>query len=257
MRIQQYLTLFVLIAGLSLTAISCSDDPSSTPDEEPPEMPTFENIQPELSYFEANISTDSPAYIASVYASSFSAISQMGMGYTTFFAEANREEADFEGGTWVWEYSYNWEGESVQIVLESEERANETYWSMTWDYDGSDSSFEDYTMVEGTVAHDGLSGSWRFNTLDEQTGEHWPLLETTWNWQSETRGEIKTEFYEEGDLQATYTFVQDGPEHTLTMVSESEDNDIVIYWNEDTGNGYFQEGEEQKCWDETFEEVEC
>lgn len=241
---------------LSFIIVSCGDDPASV-EEDPPELPTFENISPDLTYFDQNIESSSPAYTASVYASSFSYMSQLGTIYSSYFAEADRDEAEYDDGTWTWEYNYSWAGESVTIVLESEELENEIRWSMTWSYSGENENVENYTMVEGTMALDESYGSWKFNDLDPETGEHFALMETTWEVESETSGQIETVIYDGATAQGTYLFEWDGAEHTITFSSQNEDETIVVYWNEETGNGYYQDSEGQKCWNSDFEEVAC
>lgn len=253
MKSVKYLLSFFL---LSFVITSCGDDPASV-DEDPPELPTFENISPDLTYFDQEMPSSSPAYTASAYAASFSYMSQLGTIYSSYFAEANQEEADYQDGTWVWEYNYNWAGESVTIVLESEERENEMYWSMTWSYSGSEQDIDDYTMVEGTIALDESSGSWKFNSIDAETGEHYTVMETTWQMDSETAGQMETVMYDEGTPTGTYLYEWDGAEHTMTFTSQSSDETIVVFWNEDTGTGYYQDGSEQKCWNADFEEVAC
>ncbi|MEX0845822.1 MAG: hypothetical protein WD022_11095 [Balneolaceae bacterium] len=256
MNYSKSIKLLTALLLFSFTIISCSDDPASV-DEDPPEFPSFEHISPDLSYFEQDIPTESPAYFAATYANSFSYVSQLGSVYSSMFYEADRDAGNYEDGVWTWEYEYNWQGVSGSIVLKMEQFENESHWSMTWSYSGNGQEVENYTVVEGTLANDNSYGSWKFNDLDQETGEHYPIMETSWERISDTESEIITDIYEEGDSVANYRYEQDGVEHTITMNTQNEDNNIIIYWNEETGNGYYQEGSEQRCWDADFQETEC
>ncbi|MDR9418456.1 hypothetical protein [Gracilimonas sp.] len=179
--------LLSLLIVLSLLLNACGgDDPASTDDGDPPQFPEFENIEADLSYFENNsqsLNQENTANFSEAYfyATGLSAVTASGLFYTSFFSSANQSEAEFNDGEWRWEYSYSYEGESVSIVLTSREVGDNILWEMTWSFDdGQGNSFEDYTMIEGSTAKDGSSGSWTFNSLNPDSNQEEPFMETNW-----------------------------------------------------------------------------
>lgn len=204
------LTSFVIIFGLFLTA--CGDDPASSVDEDPPEFPEFENIEADLSYFEDNnqsINQENTGHFTEAYflATGLSSVTASGIFYTSFFNSANQSEAEFNDGEWRWEYTYSYEQESVAIVLISRDVGDNILWEMTWSYDdGQGNSFEDYTMIEGSAAKDGSSGSWTFNDLNPDTNQEEPFMETNWVRSADDNFESTTEFFGNDSGVETYTY---------------------------------------------------
>jgi hypothetical protein len=258
------LSSFLLIFVLFLTA--CGDDPASSVNEDPPEFPEFENIDADLSYFEQNsestnqenTSNFTEAYF---YATGLSTVTASGLFYTAFFNSANQSEAEFNDGIWRWEYSYSYEGETASIVLTSQEIGDNIVWEMNWSYDdGQGNSFEDYTMIEGSVAKDGSSGSWRFNSLNPDNNQEEPFMETTWERSGDENFESTTEFFGEGAGVQTYTYTQNGNVFDVTYNDTGSDNNIYVHWNTSLQTGYYQEGTgtaERYCWNDSFTNVDC
>lgn len=258
------LSSFILMFALLITA--CGDDPASSVDEDPPEFPEFENIDADLSYFEQNSQATgqenntnfTEAYF---YATGLSAVTSSGLFYTAFFSSANQGEADFNNGTWRWEYSYSYEGETASIVLTSQEVGDNIVWEMNWSYnDGQGTSFENYTMVEGSIAQDGSSGTWTFNSLDPESNQEEPFMETTWERTGEDNFESTTEYFGDGTGVQTYTYTQNGNIFDVTFSDTDSQNNIYVHWNTALQTGYYQEGTEtanRYCWNDSFTDVDC
>ncbi|MTI88364.1 MAG: hypothetical protein FH748_10380 [Balneolaceae bacterium] len=254
---------FVVVMALSLVTVSCGDDPASGEDQDPPEIPSFEQIAPNLSYFDNNpgkMATTDNFYEAKGYAFGLASATMTTQLYQGFFTSAEQSEATFSNGQWVWEYTYSYEGASVSIKLTAQENNSEVSWAMYWSYnDGQGNSFEDYKMIEGKNALDGSSGSWTFNSLNPDTQTEEKFLVTTWVKTSETEIEITTDFYTDDGIQQ-YVYTQNGAEHTITYDAADASNDIIIYWNTDTQSGYYQVGSDSSnrlCWNSNFQDTSC
>lgn len=258
------LSSLLIIFALFLTA--CGDDPASSVDEDPPEFPEFENIDADISYFEQNSQSTNQENTGNFtdaynYALGLSSVTTSGVFYTSFFNSANQGEAEFNDGEWRWEYSYSFEGESVSIVLTSREVGDNIAWEMTWSYDdGQGNSFEDYTMIEGLAAKDGSSGSWTFNSLNPDSNQEEPFMETTWERSGEDNFESTTEFYGQGSGIDIYTFTQNGDDFDIVYSGSNSEDNIYVHWNTSTQTGYYQIGTDtanRYCWNESFTNVEC
>ncbi|MEX0724468.1 MAG: hypothetical protein WD357_09835 [Gracilimonas sp.] len=258
------LSSLLVIFALFLSA--CGDDPASSNDEEPPEFPEFENIEADLSYFEENsqiIGQENYGNFTEAYYSALglSSITASGVFYTSFFNSANQNEAEFNDGEWRWEYSYSFEGESVSIVLTSRDLGDNVVWEMNWSFDdGQGNAVEDYTMIEGSIAKDGSSGSWTFNSLDPETNNETPFMETTWERSGDDSFESTTEYFGDGDDVVTYTYVQDGDLFDVTYSGSNIDANVYVHWNTSLQNGYYQQGNDdnnRNCWNADFTDINC
>lgn len=263
MKFSNTIKLFSCLLFFSLLTISCGDDPASA-NEDPPALPSFEDVTADVSFFEQNSSeanSESNFSVAYDHATGLSSVSFISGIYLGFFNPADQSEADFNNGEWIWEYSYNDGNESVMITLIAQEVGSNMVWEMNWSYDdGAGNSFEDYTMVEGTVALDGSSGSWTFNDMDPETNTETPYLVTTWERSGETNYESTTEIYNESGGVDTYTFTQNGEVFDVSYTSSDQQTNIYVHWETDVQTGYYQIGNDQGsryCWDATFQDITC
>jgi hypothetical protein len=266
-RYIKYVAFLILIVGL----IACGDD-STGPDVdpgEPPSLPSIqsEDAQPDVSFFEehqpkqvgTNVLSETTNYYEARNIALFQGTSSFAFAgvYSGFLMEGGREDAVYEDGMWVWEYSYSYETESVSLKLTAEEVANGYQWAMYWSWDDGEVSIEDYKMMEGIVSEDGNSGEWTFNAIDEQTSEERVAYTSEWEVTSDTEKNMSVNWYDEtGNSTLTVEYDEDQPEFYMTF-TYPDDPDIVLYWNTDTQEGYFEKGGDQKCWDENFTDVPC
>ncbi|MAL16570.1 MAG: hypothetical protein CL670_09655 [Balneola sp.] len=254
-----------LLSGIliiSLVTISCSDDPASS-NEDPPQLPEFQTAEPDISYFQNNTpqNSNSTYYEAYYYGLGLSSFATLIQGYTGFFAQANSEDVDFKDGKWTWEYSFSAQGQSGSVKLIAEENGNSINWEMLWSFDdGQGNSYTDYRIIEGSIAKDGDSGSWTFNSLDPDSGEEEPVLITEWSSSGDDNLETQSDFYTDGTLESTYTYSQNDNEFMITLSNESEQEDFVVFWDDEAMTGYLQEESDptsRRCWDSNFEDVLC
>ncbi len=253
-----------MVVVLSLYIASCSDNPSSSSEEngEAPEIPSLQSVQPDLSYFMNNNPQKAKQAAtnfntAKSMALSLSSITTFGQVYGGFFQGASQGGAEMKDGSWVWDYTYSYGGESVSIVLTSRESGGDIIWDMTWSYDGADGSFEDYTVITGRTSKDGNSGSWTFNSLDETGSNEVPLFESTWEKDGDDNLTIETKYYSENSVAGTYGYSQNGSDFSLSVNDSEEDFDSNIYWNTETMTGYYESDGEKKCWDSNFQDTTC
>lgn len=253
-----------MITALALLVFSCSDNPSSSSEEEgeAPEIPSLQSVQPDLSYFLNNSpqkanQTTTNFNTAKSMAISLSGINSFGQIYGGFFQSAAQEGAEFKDDKWIWDYTYSYGGESVSIVLTSFESGGEIIWDMTWSYQGSEGGFDDYTVIAGRTAKDGSSGSWTFNSLDTTGSNEIPFLESSWEKDGDSKVTIETKYYNENSLAGTFTYNQDNSAFSLSVNDMEEEFDSNIYWNTETMTGYYETDGEKKCWNSNFQDATC
>ena len=262
MNQSRVIKLFSVVLLFSFTLMSCGDDPVSQKGD-PPVLPQFDNIEPDLSYFEANPPQNSNTNYAEAYyfGIGMGSVALSSQTYLSFLSLASNEDAKYKDGQWVWEYSYSYEGETIDIRLVAEETGNSVVWEMLWSYDdGQGNSFSDYKVIEGEVANDGSSGNWTFNTLNPDTNEEEPSLVANWTSSGANNIEVVTEFYDSNTLLATYTFSQNDNEFTVLFEDSQQQDDVLVFWDDEALTGYYQVGSDtssRKCWDSNYQDVTC
>ncbi|MEQ8525710.1 hypothetical protein [Gracilimonas sp.] len=261
MRNSRVIKLLSALLLFSFTIISCGEDPVSS-NEDPPVLPEFENVEPDLSYFTDNPPQNSNSNYSQAYGYgvAIGGITSFAQIYTSSFTTATSEDASFEDGQWVWEYTYSYQGESASVSLIAEESDGFINWEMTWTIDSQEFSLENYTILEGRVATDGSSGNWTFNNLNSETNTEEPFLVTEWSVSGENNFESETDYYQDGSVVTSYTFTQNSNEFTVTYSDVDSESDITVFWDNEAGTGYYQSGSDSAnrlCWDDTYQDVTC
>lgn len=203
----------ILLMSLFFWTSCGSDDPVSGMEGNPPALPQFQEIEPDLSYFMNNnpkIQATDNFYEGKSYALGLAMFGQFSQIYGSFFSSASANGAKFNDGVWTWTYSYEFEGQSVSIELTARELVDSIQWEMNWSFnDGQGNSFENYTMVEGNTAKDGSSGNWTFNSLNPDTNTEEPFMVSEWVRSGDDQYELITTIYDDGvQGEEFYTFTQ-------------------------------------------------
>lgn len=256
-------TLLIVILSFSVFQLSCSEDSSSS-DGTPPEVPQIVGVTPNVTYFENGPSIGSSNEENSNFASAnlqattsnlFLSSVQV---YNGFLVGASTEDADLNDGVWTWTYAYSFEGSSAEIVVTSEERGGRIYWDMSWTYNDGETVYEDYTILEGSIATDYQDGEWTANDLYPETNVEVPALVTEWEFISDTEESMTVELREDGQTETVITYSKNGVAYLMTIDSSGKDL-VEIGWNEDTGTGYYQQGgaANRMCWDSDYVNVAC
>lgn len=265
----QKITKYLLFLGLFIGFVGCGS--STGPDHgDPPSLPQLQSQQakPDLSYFEQNQPKRGGAqdaettnyYIARTAALSFSGMFSEGNLYTGFLSPASQQDATYNDGVWEWKYSYNFEGQSIEIRLTAESITGGYQWAMYWSYNGgSGMSFDNYKVLEGTTSSDGSEGTWTFNALDPTTNDSRPALKNEWTVTSETQKTMTIKVYDDaGNLSLTIDFKLDGTSNTLTFNSlDTSNGSTTVFWDTDTQTGYVIQDGTKSCWDSNFANTPC
>lgn len=250
----------IIVTIIVIGFIGCGEDNGVGPEgEEPPTIPEVQNAQPDLSYFNgATAPSGDTAFVqAQGQIGSARLLLSMGQVYSGYLQTAQSENANYEDGTWRWNYSDSYNGMSMNIEVTAQKKDNATDWAMFWTFDdGAGNSVENYRIIEGQVRNDGSEGEWTFNTLTENN-EETPAYTSNWSIISETQQTITLDVYEQGSSVATILYEKNDPEFTMTYDFQGEQENIVLFWNTTSGRGYMSQGGERQCWGENFQDVPC
>lgn len=257
-----------LIPGLLVVLFltSCGDKGTGVDAGEPPDTPSLEAAQPDVSFFKNNspqkasgdeIQETTHFYSAKntvISASWFFAIGQI---YSSLFNDVNYDEAEFNNGTWEWSYTSSYQHLMAEYVLTATEKASSTTWAMSWSWDNGESKVTDYTIMEGTIADDESEGNWTFNSLDTDTNQEVTYLKSSWKQTSNTKKDLTLEVFDEtGAIITTVTFSVDASVYRLVFSYEGK-SDVIVIWNSETNIGSITQDGTKQCWNENFQDVTC
>ncbi|MEX0646252.1 MAG: hypothetical protein WEA56_00395 [Balneolaceae bacterium] len=252
---------FFPLLVISLLVAACSDNSSGVPDEDPPEVPETSPVEVDLSYFnEADAGTDEEYQAfntASIYAQTGSAFLFNGLGFGSVYLNMSEGyEPDFDDGWWVWTYSYQDENGSITIKTTARETSSAYEWKvyLSGTFDGEE-DLEEFLFIDGYTSLDGNSGEWNYYIPDQGSS---PSLHYEWNITSETAYESNSTIRSDDGEEFNVDYQVDGAENWLEMSSPETEGDIVyLYWNTESGTGYFEQNGERQCWDQNYQQTSC
>lgn len=256
----------ILFCLCFLGVLGCGNDNATGPDPgEPPTIPSLEMAEPDISFFQEN---QQQGKSNAGDAHSFSTARQTVIGgafqimigsfYGSFLNQASTEDAEFNDGVWEWSYSSSFEGMYAEYKTTAEELSNGSVrWAVYWTIDDGERSFEDYKMMEGTVTEDGSEGDWTFNSLNSETNQETPAIISKWKVDSDTEKKLSIELFSGDDGKTEIDYEQDGSVYTMIFSSSSQQNDVTVIWNTETGAGSINQEGVKSCWDSNFQDVAC
>jgi hypothetical protein len=272
----------ILLSILTIGFVGCSDDPASVDPENAPEPPTFEEIEPDFSIFEeaqnfsvqhsgnepedrsgmndllrSNMEHGSAYEAAAWYALiSNSLFQSAGLFPSIYFNEQMWGEPEVQGDTWIWEYSYSFEGESMTMRVTAQSTNLTQNWELTYSYSGQE--HEDFTnalLLSAQVYQDGSGGSWQFHDMFETDAD--PIYQVDYELDNGLTTLVDLYYDENGER---FLFESDGTISTLRWWANS-DIESELGWNNDTLEGYIESPDYndglKTCWDSNFQNTEC
>lgn len=258
MKIYKYSTKLLIICGLLMFTIlqGCSDDPASADPDDAPMVPEATPAEVDISIFAGANAPFEPEYEAfnnaSVYAQGANATlmgnTMMGESFLSFTEVS--DDPTYSNGEWEWVFTQSFEGEFITVRTIAREVSNGTEWEIwiSGDFDGEE--VEEYLFMSGFNSHDGMSGNWSFYFEEDDTSAS---LTYEWDITSETEYELSA--YSDY-LEYSMVYERSGADNTLEITYDAADN-VLIYWNSDTGTGYIIENGVQTCWNSSFQETSC
>lgn len=248
--------LFLIVISFTLVIASCSDDTTSSIDHEEPVVPEATPYVVDNSVFEdAETEGETSAFqIAETLVNSASII-VLGISNSgnTYLNLVENQEPEFIDGLWVWEFTVEETGNSVTIRTTAEDQAGTTEWNIF--FSGTIDEYEDldeFRFANGVIGNDGLTGTWTYYSPENQQS---PVYTYEWIAESETEYQINSTYSFEEEAELTYQ--KENDENLLEFNGFDNESLYVVYWNSDTGEGYFEDGGERNCWDQNYQNVDC
>lgn len=260
-----FITLSVCTAVFLMTA--CSDS-STGPDleEDAPEFPEVSPYQMDTGYYEsANVDYSeeySAFHFAAGYAQTmdalFSSLSMVSEFYRSILMQAN---PDYSNGEWSWTESYAEGGEEFSMTLTMSEAPNGYHWEIRVSGDAFEDgeTYENFLLMDGFESSDQTTGEW--NLYQPESGSY-PIASYEYQAQSENQYELWFSIWNfeddaSGQLEAEFHYERNDYEHWLNFDYYELEQASNVYWNEQTGTGYYEQDGERHCWDETYQNAEC
>lgn len=264
-----------LVAAVTVVAVSCSDNKSSTPAPTPPDLPPQSSFVMAFDDFVSNGSSKIALPDGSAALSNINwGQSALRVGFWNLaiglamavpvaaYIEAFQHEPVQQGdGSWAWTYTVAVDVDYT-CKLVGRTADNEVQWEM---YISKEGEYSDYLWYSGRHNLPATEGSWTVNREPSQTN---PFLEIEWTrYPSTSTGDLKyTNIIPENSDSGSYIFY--GLTSDLTydrfyhIYNVAQDNLCEIEWNHDTEAGrvkddFFYHDNEWNCWDENLADIGC
>ncbi len=270
---------------------SCDDDPTGPNLDEAPDTPSLENVGMDLSIFDNALNASksdlndikaltfdniqlladefgamgeideifTPYEQAGIFANTAEIWFQtMGQFPNIFFQQHQWDDPEMDGNTWVWEWSYQIEGESAAFVITADEVNNERHWEMRVTFQGTDNDVENALFIASQVDLNGQHGSWQMFDFDDDL-EPQPTFEMEYELDGDITTSLQMRFADSDDEVIRYN--RDGAISSLHSFDVIENGESLISWNNEEGYGFletpgYQEGN-RSCWNTEFESTDC
>lgn len=250
-------TLFTLLFLVS----SCSDDsPTGVDESEAPSVPEAVPAEIDNSIFVNNNPTgeeydafNEAGILTQTADAQLTGSTTLGQ---TFLMFTQSQQATFENGVWVWSFTAPDGDEEFSIRTTAEELSGGVEWNVYLSglFDGE--SVTEFLYLTGFISNDRQSGEWKYFTPGTTNQ---PVLEYQWETIDENRATFSMIFTDpEEGIQSSVEYERNGVENTLQYSGFDTDGNVLVYWDSSTGTGYIdREGEDRRCWDESFAETAC
>ncbi len=266
---------------LLFTIWSCGDSPSGPDLSEAPDAPTLDNVKMDFSIFEQadtfhSIQSDTREAIRNKMDSlpvtaNFTAYEQaawyayfaelwfqtMGSLPSAFFQEHQWGDPHVDGDTWIWEWSFAAEGESIAMRITAETINNERHWELRYTMEGMDIDLDNALLIASQIRLDGSGGAWQLYDFFDENEDPTYLMEYELDGDITTLVDMRFDVEEDG----RFLYRRDGDIGSLEMWDVFDAGRSILEWNNETGKGSIQsEGYRdgnRVCWDENFQDTEC
>lgn len=254
---------FLALLAVSFLLVHCRDDNSTSAELDAPEIPVVGSVQPDLTFF----ATNNPAKAAAsqnftnfsgakLIATQLSALLTLSDSYTSILTPVEGRDPDLVDGEYRWTFEETNYGVSIRYTVTARPENGRVLWSVIWDFNDGETMFEDYNVLQGSIANDESSAEWTINSLVPESDVEVPVFSTNWTKTSDDEVEINSEFLDGGDTMATIDYTQNGTAFTLEFRNDNSGL-ITIFWDTSTSTGYIEDQSGRKCWDGSLNDTAC
>lgn len=274
MKHQTYLPALIIVLIFAVFQ-ACGEDPASMGGAIPPELPQFDQISIDDSYFLENEPADpqSQQYEAYMYArqgilsiaSELPSVLDLPM---IMLMEAAEVEPILTNGIWAWEYEYTIPAEiveeevdittEVRVTAQAGNTEDETNWSIFVSAEDTPvGPLESFNLANATISNDGSTGTFElFNPEEPEVSD----INVAWNISSEDEKTLTLLFRDDFDQNSGTTeivFTQSGSSYSFSVTDSFSESVVIVSWNTLTGTGSISTPEGLSCWDENLMNTDC
>lgn len=274
MKRQAYLStvLIILLFGVFQ---ACGEDPASMGGAIPPELPQFEEISIDDSYFRKNgpAEPQSQQFESFVFAKqgilliSSELLSILELPKAMLIGAENIEPF-LTSGIWAWEYGFIIPAElveeendittEVRVTAQAGNPDNETVWSIFVSAEETPvGPLDRFNLANATLTNNGTTGILEFFNPEEPEIS---ILDVAWNTPSEDEKTLNMLFRDEGEQNVGITeiiFSQNGTAYSFSVYDSFNETEVIITWNTLTGTGAINTPDGLFCWDEYLMNIAC
>ena len=259
------LSILALLVAVNLGGCSSDESPLSVETNTAPQLPNPEALQFDFSFFAAGETMDKStgthdnfvnAYLRAVVLEAMAELT-LAAPVTVFAAALHTDPVAREDGSWVWNYAFQDEVDSVLITLVGRPENGQVLWELRLSGRIDGQLLEDATWFDGYTQHGGDTGQWYFYELAEM-GQ--PLCgEIAWGDDAGGRYLSFTSRAPESDGD-TLRFSDNDPDFAIEYTDADTGGMAHIRWHAD-GSGSllvpdYNNGEEA-CWDTRQRNADC
>lgn len=264
------LSLLSIACFLSILFLtSCSDDPASSANNEPPTLPPASSMEVEFSSLlgaQQPQKTTTQAidyYIQAVYrAGSLEGIIEDNISRPKALLSAAEDTVAVlnDNQQWQWSYQTVVDSTEYQTRLVGERiTANTVKWSLF--VTDEEEELNNKLFFSGTATQDGESGSWTINSLSSSKNPE-AVAELNWEFSAEAADQLTVDILSEnGAPESHIEYTSEMDTKTVKYLRAGDTDTTTTHWNVDTRAGYLITPEVNRgnkaCWDETLENVSC
>lgn len=162
------------------------------------------------------------------------------------YAQFANISPSFENGSCVWEITPP-PGQVGGLDLTVTVYATPTSDGVEWEiiYDGELSEEEtvsDFRILTGFTSNDEQTGEWNYY---DPENPNTAALTYTWDIESEDNFELNVTTTDEFEI-GSINYIKNGAENNMTF--DDSGNVTMVYWNEDTDSGYYEDSEGRLCY---------
>jgi len=255
-KYSSYLILLIVFA-----MAGCSDNSTTGADQpDPPAVPVATPAEINGAIFDNNNLSGAEYALfneAATFAETASAQISGGTALGQTYLEFTRSnDAVYQDGTWSWNFTSNESGVDVSVRTTAEQLQGGFQWNVYISGSFNNEVVSEFQFLSGFISENGDTGNWQYFTPN---GSDQPILEYQWETIDETQSSFSSIFSDlNGEELQRIDYVRNGADNSLEYSGFGAINAVTVYWNSENGTGYIdREGEDRRCWDESFAEAAC
>lgn len=178
------------------------------------------------------------------------------------FLQGTESEPYYKEGQWIWEWN-TLLPRIMDMKLTAKKTDEQTNWELLESFTVPNLVVENRKRFSGYVNNDSTMGEWVFFDYYTEADYSEPKMQINWTHLDNSNFTLDVSvtdfdfFLINGFVYSKFTMMKNSPENRV-LLTRYDSQEYEVYWNEDTGTGYYKEGGKPKvCWDEDYLNTPC